>query len=145
MPGERDPISAVRGTAESINFCLWITGLPGSGKSTIAAFLVRMLWDSGIETVTLNMDSLRPILTPEPKYTEEERALVYRALVLAAHLLVKEGKRSVIIDATGNRRVYRDLARRLIPEFAEVFVKCPLEVCQDREAARRSSYVEQDL
>ena len=43
---------------------------------------------------------------------------------------------NVIVDATANRRAYRDLARRLIPRFGEVYVDCPLEICRDREARR---------
>lgn len=128
-----------------MNFCVWITGLPGSGKSTIADHLVRMLHEEGVDIVVLNLDSLRRVLTPEPRYTDEERDVVYRALALMAHLLVQEGGRSVIIDATGNRRAYRDLARGLIPEFAEVFVRCPLEVCRVRETARVSPLVARHL
>jgi adenylylsulfate kinase len=61
-----------------------------------------------------------------------------------AQLLGEQGT-NVIIDATGNRKRYRELARRLIPEFAEVYVKCPLEVCMNREGSRDSSLVDKGL
>jgi len=64
---------------------------------------------------------------------------------MMAQLLIEQGGKNVIIDATGNRREFRDLARRLIREFAEVYVKCPLEICMAREAARRDQFVQKDL
>ena len=72
-----------------MSFCLWLTGLPGSGKSTILQELSRILSESGIEAVTLSLDHIRKVITPEPKYTDEERDIVYRALVMMAHLLIE--------------------------------------------------------
>ena len=128
-----------------MSFCLWLTGLPGSGKSTILNELSKLLSESGIEAVTLSLDHIRKVLTPKPKYTDEERDIVYRALVMMAHLLVDQGEKNVIIDATGNRRKFRHLARGFIPEFAEIYVKCPLETCRVREAARRGQLVQKYL
>ncbi len=128
-----------------MNFCLWITGLPGSGKSTILNELSRMLAEAGIEAVTLSLDHIRKVLTPEPKYTREERDIVYRSLVVMARLLVEQGGKNVIIDATGNRKEFRELARGLIREFAEVYVRCPLKTCQSRETTRRGQLVQKDL
>ena len=128
-----------------MSFCLWLTGLPGSGKSTILNELCRMLIDEGIETVTLSLDQIRKVLTPEPRYTREERDIVYRSLVMMALLLVERGGKNVIIDATGNRRHFRQLARELIRDFAEVYVKCPLKTCQSREALRQGQMVQRDL
>jgi adenylylsulfate kinase len=42
----------------------------------------------------------------------------------------------VIIDATGNRRIWRELARAQVPVFLEVYLKCPLEICMQREKSR---------
>ena len=129
----------------TMNFCLWITGLPGSGKSTIGRELEQILIESGIKVITLSLDQIRKILTPEPEYTDQERELVYRSLVLMAQLMVEHSDKNVIIDATANRRRFRDLARQLIPEFAEVYVKCPLEICQARETSRNGQNVEKNL
>ena len=128
-----------------MSFCLWITGLPGSGKSTIARELEQMFLEAGIHFVTLCLDQIRKVLTAELKYTDQERELVYRSLVIMAQLMVEHSGKNVIIDATGNRKEFRGLARRLIPEFAEIYVKCPLEACQVREASRRGRSVQKDL
>jgi adenylylsulfate kinase len=128
-----------------MNFCLWITGMPGSGKTSIADRTEKLLRKIGYDVLTLNLDRLRKILTPQPRYTDEEREVVYRALVLVAKLLVENGLKHIIIDATGNRRRFRQLARALIPEFAEIYVKCPLEVCKSRESSRDTGIVEGNL
>jgi adenylylsulfate kinase len=54
--------------------------------------------------------------------------------------LLTECDVNVFIDATANKRKYRDAARRLIPQFGEIFIRCPLEVCMEREAHRRAAF-----
>lgn len=114
---------------------IWITGLPGSGKSTIANALKKIY----PEFIILRMDELRKVVTPEPTYSDSERELVYRALVYLAKKLTEIGHH-VIIDATGNLRKWRDLARHLIPGYREIYLKCPLELCEEREKHRLKRY-----
>ncbi|MFQ5552384.1 MAG: adenylyl-sulfate kinase [Thermoplasmata archaeon] len=121
-----------------------MTGLPGSGKSTIARHLSSGLTKRGIEFQLLEMDHIRPMLTPEKKYTEQERDFAYRALVVMGALLVESGT-NVIIDATAHRRRWRDFAREHIQDFKEVYVRCPVEVCIEREAKRKSPLVRQNI
>ena len=116
-------------------WCVWVTGLPGSGKSVVADALREELQRRNIEAQILSSDALRKAVTPEPTYTEEERDMFYNALVLVAQHLTENGI-NVIIDATGNRRRYRQTARRKIRYFIEAYLKCPLEVCMEREAKR---------
>jgi len=113
-------------------FAVWLTGLPSSGKSTIAERLIERLHRRGIDVARLESDALRPILTPNPSYTPEERDHFYRALVEVGGLLVDHGV-PVVIDATANRQRYRDRARKRFARFAEVFVDCPVAICEQRD------------
>ncbi len=79
---------------------------------------------------------LRKVLTPRPTYSEEERKIVYDALIFIARLLT-ENSVNVLIDATGNRRSYRKNARRQIELFMEAYVYCPLGICIIREKRRK--------
>ena len=113
-------------------FAIWITGLPASGKSTIARGLKPQLEASGLTVEVLESDELRRMLTPEATYSQAERDLFYRALALMGAKLVTHGV-TVIFDATASRREYRNFARSLIPRFIEVAVECPLKTCMQRD------------
>lgn len=113
-------------------FGIWITGLPASGKSSIARDLVRKLALRGVTAVVLESDEMRKILTPGPTYSPDERDRFYRMLAQIGELLARSGV-NVIFDATGNKRAYRDYARSLIAKFVEVFVDCPVAVCMARD------------
>jgi adenylylsulfate kinase len=113
-------------------YAIWLTGLPASGKSTIAAALKPKLEVAGHVVEVLESDAVRRILTPAPTYSREERDLFYRALAFMGSRLVAHGV-TVIFDATANRRAYRDFARSLIPRFIEVAVVCPLDLCMKRD------------
>lgn len=113
-------------------FAVWITGLPSSGKSTVSAALAARLAARGLDVAILESDALRRIFTPRPTYTEEERDVFYHAMAYVGKLLVDHGV-PVILDATSNRRLYRDRARQWIPRFLEIYVECPLSVCMERD------------
>ena len=117
------------------SWAVWITGLPGSGKSVIARAVAEQLRSEGEPVTVLELDVVRRVLTPTPTYSDTEREAVYRAFVYIGASLVDRGH-PVIFDATAHRRAWRDLARATIRQFAEVQLLCPLEVCQQREAHR---------
>ncbi len=120
-------------------FAVWFTGLPGSGKTAIASRTAAMLKKEGISVKILQLDEIRRVLTPNPRYTDEERDIVYASLAYMSKLLTEYGV-NVFIDATANRKRYRDAARSIIPRFAEAYIRCSLEVCMEREAHRKSAF-----
>jgi adenylylsulfate kinase len=120
-------------------WCVWVTGLPGSGKSTVSQALLALLDKSNLHAQILTSDSLRKVLTPEPTYSLAERDMVYDTLVYIAKLLTRNGV-NVIIDATGNLRRYREHAREQISRFVEAYLECPLEVCIQRETQRQETH-----
>ena len=120
-------------------WCIWITGLPGSGKSTVSAALMQLMKRKRLRVQLLSSDALRVVMTPKPSYTLEERDTVYATLVHIARLLTQNGV-NVIIDATGNLRRYRQKARESMPSFIEVYLKCPLGTCMQREARRTTRH-----
>jgi adenylylsulfate kinase len=113
-------------------FAVWITGLPASGKSTIARALASELARGGADVAVLESDALRPILTPRATYTDAERDAFYRAFAYIGRLLVSHGV-PVIFDATANRASYRAHARHAIERFVEIYVDTPIEVCAARD------------
>jgi adenylylsulfate kinase len=113
-------------------FAVWITGLPASGKSTLTRALKAQLAERGIDVAVLESDELRRVFTPDPRYDEKERTAFYRQMNYVGALLVRHGV-PVIFDATANRRVWREEARRAMPRFVEVYVDSALEVCMARD------------
>ncbi len=113
-------------------FAVWVTGLPGSGKSTLSRALAAQLAARGVDVAVLESDALRQIITPHPAYTEEQREIFYQAMTHVGRLLVDHGV-PVIFDATANRRAYRDRARQWISRLLEVYVDCPLTECMRRD------------
>lgn len=111
---------------------IWLTGLPGAGKSTLARALQQRLRTLGQTAVVLDSDALRPVLAPESDYGPAARDRFYGQLVALASLLHQE-ETNIIIAATAHRRAYRAAARAALAPFAEVWVRCPLAVCQARD------------
>jgi adenylylsulfate kinase len=115
-----------------LGFAIWLTGLPSSGKTTLAHALSRLLAERGIAVQILDSDELRRRLTPNPTYSAEERDHFYDIITFLAEMLTTNGV-NVLIAATASQRAYRQEARERIVRFAEVHVKCSPEVCRTRD------------
>lgn len=111
---------------------IWLTGLPASGKTTLARALQDRLRAIGPAPVLLDSDELRGVLSSGDAYTPAARDAVYGGIVRLAGLLNRQGF-CVIIAATGHRRDFRDAARATLPRFAEVWVRCAPEVVRARD------------
>lgn len=111
---------------------LWITGRPASGKTTLARALVREFESRGRRSVLLDSDEVRAVVTPEARYTPEERELFYRFLAYTAARLAESGAIAVVA-ATAHDAAYRRWAKSILPNVFLVYARCPLEVCEARD------------
>jgi adenylylsulfate kinase len=113
---------------------VWMTGLSGSGKSTLAVALEKELWDRGVHAFVLDGDNVRHGLNKDLGFSPADRAENIRRIGEVAKLFTEAG----VINVTAFISPYRadrDLARGLMGdgEFVEVFVDCPVEVCEQRD------------
>jgi adenylylsulfate kinase len=121
---------------QAVSWAIWITGLPGSGKSTITQQVVAALQGWGERVAVLEARAFAAALVPDRAPSPHELDLIYRGLVHTASVLTQAGV-PVIVDATAHRRAWRDLARETIADFAEVQLTCPEAICGAREQAVR--------
>jgi bifunctional enzyme CysN/CysC len=114
--------------------CLWFTGLPASGKSTIANLLEKRMFAAGLHTYTLDGDNIRHGLNRDLGFTEADRIENIRRITEVARLFVDAGL-VAIVSFISPFRTEREMARsRFEPgEFVEVFVDTPLEECERRD------------
>lgn len=113
---------------------IWLTGLPSSGKTTIAHALAKKLGDAGFERVeVLDGDQVRPWLSPRAGYSRADRDEHILRVGRVAHLLARNGV-IVLVPVVSPYRAARDEVRELHDgRFVEVFVEAPSAVCQTRD------------
>lgn len=119
-----------------MTWAIWITGLPGSGKSTVTKELLNLLKKYNIKARYLNLDKVRKRYVKNPKYTSKERDFVYKRF--AEEGLKYLDKENVIYDATAHKLKYRNYVRNRVKDFIEVYIKCPLGLCIERESKRNA-------
>ncbi len=113
---------------------LWLTGLSGAGKSTVATELERELFAMGLHTYILDGDNIRHGLSANLGFSPEDRTENIRRVAEVSRLLMDAG----VLVITAFISPYRDdrrLARSLVDEgeFIEVYVNAPLDVCEQRD------------
>jgi adenylylsulfate kinase len=120
---------------------VWFTGLPASGKSTLAELVRVRLGETGRCAVVLDGDAVRDAIGAGA-YDAEGRDRFYRTLANLAALVARQAV-VVLVPATAPRRAHRDYARATDCRLIEVWVKTPVEACEARDrkglyaAARR--------
>lgn len=124
-------------TAPSIvhrpGFCLWFTGLSGSGKSTTAQRVTELLQERGRTVTVLDGDVVRSHLSRGLGFSREDRDENVRRIGFVAAEVVRHAG-AVVCAVVSPYRQTRDEVRAMVgPGFIEVFVDTPLEVCQARD------------
>ncbi len=113
---------------------IWFTGLSGSGKSTLANLVEQKLHQQGCRTYILDGDNVRAGLCKDLSFTAEDRKENIRRIGEVAKLMVDAGL--VVLTAfISPFREDRQMVRELLAEgeYVEVFVHCPLEICEERD------------
>lgn len=115
-------------------FCIWFTGLSGSGKSTTAEALAAYLLENGRQTTLLDGDVVRLHLSQGLGFSKDDRDTNIRRIGFVAAEITRHGG-AVLCAAVSPYQVTRNDARRMVGEnFIEIFVDTPLEVCEQRDS-----------
>lgn len=114
--------------------CVWLTGLSGSGKTTIANFVSRQLHNGGVYTQVLDGDNIRLGINKNLSFTDQDRKENIRRIAEVAKLFVEAGVVTFCCFVSPTREM-RKLAKNVIGEndFFEVFVSTNLETCETRD------------
>jgi adenylyl-sulfate kinase len=113
-------------------FTLWMTGLSGAGKTTIAKIVEAELKSRGLKIERLDGDVVRQSLTRDLGFSKEDREKNIERVTFVAKLLSRNGV-GVIASFISPYRAVRDRVRSETTNFIEVFVNAPLEVCAERD------------
>lgn len=113
---------------------LWFTGLSGSGKSVLANAVDEKLYRKGIQSYVLDGDNIRRGLNKDLGFQTGDRIENIRRIGEVAKLFVDSGQ-MILTAFISPFREDRDMVRALFPkgEFFEIYVKCPLHVCEQRD------------
>jgi len=117
---------------EQKGFTLWFTGLPCSGKSAVADSVAEILKEKGLKVERLDGDIVRQSLTRDLGFSKKDRDENIRRVTFVAKLLTRNGV-AVLTSFISPYRKIRDEAREKIGNFIEVYAKCPLDVCMERD------------
>ena len=112
---------------------LWMYGLSGSGKSTIAAGVERRLHQDGRFVVILDGDNFRDGLNSDLGFSDDDRSENVRRVAEVAKMFANQGV-IVIVSVITPKRALRDAARSIVGDrFREIFIKASYETCAERD------------
>ncbi len=126
MMSEDSPQKLIKGVT------VWFTGLPSSGKSTIARLLERQSKKWGVKAELLDGDVIRTNLSQGLGFSRSDREINIKRIGFVSQLLTRNHVMT-IVSAVSPYQDVRDFNRRLIGNFVEVFVKTSLEECEKRD------------
>jgi adenylyl-sulfate kinase len=122
--------------SEDRGFVLWLTGLSGAGKTTLAGRLVPELRARGLRVEVLDGDEVRTNLSKGLGFSKEDRDTNVRRIGYVARLLARNGVAAITAAISPYREVRREVRRAVEDDgadFVEVYVECPLEVLAERD------------
>ena len=126
-PAEKESLLGQKGIV------LWMYGLSGSGKSTIAAAVERKLHDQGRFVVILDGDNFRHGLNSDLGFSDEDREENVRRVSEVAKMFASQGI-IVLVSVITPKQALRDQARQIIGDaFKEIFIKASYETCAQRD------------
>ena len=126
-PGEKEKLLGQKGVV------LWMYGLSGSGKSTIAAALERDLHDTGRFVVILDGDNFRHGLNADLGFSDEDRHENVRRVAEVAKMVAAQGV-IVVVGVITPKNSLRDLARSIVgSKFCEIYIHASYETCASRD------------
>ena len=111
---------------------IWLTGLPCSGKTTLAEQLKEKLWDRGIMAVHLDADDIRKKLNVDLGFSQKDRVENLRRVAHVARLLNDNGI-LVIASFVSPTNTMRQMVKGLIKNMKLVYLKCDLNICEKRD------------
>ncbi|MFX1494396.1 MAG: adenylyl-sulfate kinase [Promethearchaeota archaeon] len=117
---------------EHKGFTLWFTGLPCSGKSVLADAIAQDLRERGMKVERLDGDIVRKSLTRDLGFTEEDRNMNIERVTFVAKLLTRNGV-AVLASFVSPYNKIRAYSRKEIVDYILVYVKCPVEICEQRD------------
>jgi adenylylsulfate kinase len=129
---EKDLVKTVEKGYRFMGFTVWFTGLPSSGKTTLARLLEKALTQRGCRVEVLDGDEVRQRLSRGLGFSKADRDENIRRISYVADLITRCGGVAITCAISPYRQL-RDEARREIEQFVEVYVQCPLEVCIARD------------
>jgi adenylyl-sulfate kinase len=113
-------------------FVVWLTGLPGSGKTTIAQKLLRELKARNLKVELFDGDEVRRNLSKGLGFSKEDRDTHNKRIIYVCKLLTRNGV-NAIVSLISPYRSTRAYARENLPKFVEVYLKCSIEECIKRD------------
>jgi adenylylsulfate kinase len=118
---------------EKEGFVLWFTGLPSSGKTTLARIMADKLREMGVKAELLDGDEVRKSLSPDLGFSKKDREIHAQRVAYLCKLLSRNGIAS-IVSLISPYRSSRQQAREHVGDgFIEVWAKCSLEACMERD------------
>ncbi|MBA2681480.1 MAG: adenylyl-sulfate kinase [Ktedonobacteraceae bacterium] len=113
-------------------FTIWFTGLSGAGKSTLSEAIAQRLSQHGRNVEILDGDEVRTHLSKGLGFSREDRDTNIKRIAYVCSLLTRNGV-ICISAAIAPYEEAREWARQQIGNFVEVYVKCPIDVCRQRD------------